>query len=161
MRALGGLPAARNSVGSPSRLAGTHPALCDDGPTDAERGSGRCKQVEFIKNEDYKYVRALGAFYMRLVGTSLDVYQYLEVGSEGTARVRLPVVGCPLAQEPSATSVLRDVDRGVRLGSMSMGQTSSGPSQLGGAGTPPVLGRWRGALERTATRLLHVWGNRG
>jgi hypothetical protein len=39
--------------------------------------------VEFIKNEDYKYVRALGAFYMRLVGTSMDVYQYLEV--------RLPV----------------------------------------------------------------------
>jgi hypothetical protein len=44
--------------------------------------------VEFIKNEDYKYVRALGAFYMRLVGTSLDVYQYLEVSSEASARVR-------------------------------------------------------------------------
>jgi len=24
--------------------------------------------VEFIKNEEFKYVRALGAFYMRLVG---------------------------------------------------------------------------------------------
>lgn len=34
--------------------------------------------VEFIKNEDYKYVRALGALYMRLVGTSLDCYKYLE-----------------------------------------------------------------------------------
>jgi len=34
--------------------------------------------VEFIRNEDYKYVRALGAFYMRLVGTSLDCYKYLE-----------------------------------------------------------------------------------
>eukprot|EP00242_Pyramimonas_sp_CCMP2087_P010830 CAMPEP_0198199844 /NCGR_PEP_ID=MMETSP1445-20131203/2983_1 /TAXON_ID=36898 /ORGANISM="Pyramimonas sp., Strain CCMP2087" /LENGTH=221 /DNA_ID=CAMNT_0043869745 /DNA_START=161 /DNA_END=822 /DNA_ORIENTATION=- len=34
--------------------------------------------VEFIKNEDYKYVRMLGAFYMRLVGSPLDVYQYLE-----------------------------------------------------------------------------------
>jgi len=34
--------------------------------------------VEFIKNEDYKYVRALGAFYMRLIGTSLDCYKYLE-----------------------------------------------------------------------------------
>jgi len=34
--------------------------------------------VEFIKNEDYKYVRALGAFYMRLVGTSLECYKYLE-----------------------------------------------------------------------------------
>jgi len=34
--------------------------------------------VEFLKNEDFKYVRALGAFYMRLVGTSLDCYKYLE-----------------------------------------------------------------------------------
>ncbi|XP_057298917.1 pre-mRNA-splicing factor 38A-like [Hydractinia symbiolongicarpus] len=34
--------------------------------------------VEFIKNEDYKYVRALGAYYMRLVGTSLECYKYLE-----------------------------------------------------------------------------------
>lgn len=34
--------------------------------------------VEFIKNDDYKYVRALGAIYMRLVGNSLDVYNYLE-----------------------------------------------------------------------------------
>ncbi|MQL90777.1 hypothetical protein Taro_023372 [Colocasia esculenta] len=34
--------------------------------------------VEFIKNEDYKYVRILGAFYMRITGTVTDVYQYLE-----------------------------------------------------------------------------------
>ena len=34
--------------------------------------------VEFIKNEDYKYVRALGAFYMRLTGRPVEVYQYLE-----------------------------------------------------------------------------------
>ncbi|XP_008795803.2 pre-mRNA-splicing factor 38-like [Phoenix dactylifera] len=34
--------------------------------------------VEFIKNEDYKYVRVLGAFYMRLTGSVTDVYQYLE-----------------------------------------------------------------------------------
>ncbi|CAN6468281.1 unnamed protein product [Victoria cruziana] len=34
--------------------------------------------VEFIKNEDYKYVRILGAFYLRLVGKATDVYQYLE-----------------------------------------------------------------------------------
>ncbi|XP_031561151.1 pre-mRNA-splicing factor 38A-like [Actinia tenebrosa] len=34
--------------------------------------------VEFIKNDDYKYVRALGAMYMRLVGTSLDCFNYLE-----------------------------------------------------------------------------------
>lgn len=34
--------------------------------------------VEFIKNEDFKYVRALGAFYMRLTGTALDCYKYLE-----------------------------------------------------------------------------------
>lgn len=34
--------------------------------------------IEFIRNEEYKYVRALGAFYMRLVGSSLDCYKYLE-----------------------------------------------------------------------------------
>ncbi|RUS80331.1 hypothetical protein EGW08_011900 [Elysia chlorotica] len=34
--------------------------------------------VEFIKNEDFKYVRALGAIYMRLTGTSIDCYKYLE-----------------------------------------------------------------------------------
>lgn len=34
--------------------------------------------IEFIKNEDFKYVRALGAFYLRLIGTSMDCYKYLE-----------------------------------------------------------------------------------
>lgn len=34
--------------------------------------------VEFIKNEEFKYVRALGAFYLRLTGTSIDCYKYLE-----------------------------------------------------------------------------------
>lgn len=34
--------------------------------------------VEFIKNEEFKYVRALGAYYMRLTGSSLDCYKYLE-----------------------------------------------------------------------------------
>uniref|UniRef100_A0A2K6FUT1 Pre-mRNA-splicing factor 38B n=1 Tax=Propithecus coquereli TaxID=379532 RepID=A0A2K6FUT1_PROCO len=34
--------------------------------------------VEFIKNEDFKYVRVLGAFYMRLTGTAIDCYKYLE-----------------------------------------------------------------------------------
>lgn len=34
--------------------------------------------VEFIKNDDYKYVRVLGAFYLRLTGTDIDVYRYLE-----------------------------------------------------------------------------------
>lgn len=34
--------------------------------------------IEFIKSDDYKYVRLLGAFYLRLVGRPLEVYQYLE-----------------------------------------------------------------------------------
>ncbi|NXU90352.1 PR38A factor, partial [Xiphorhynchus elegans] len=34
--------------------------------------------VEFIKNEDFKYVRMLGALYMRLTGTAIDCYKYLE-----------------------------------------------------------------------------------
>jgi len=34
--------------------------------------------IEFIKNVDYKYVRALGALYMRIIGSSMDCYKYLE-----------------------------------------------------------------------------------
>ncbi|XP_035699422.1 pre-mRNA-splicing factor 38A-like [Branchiostoma floridae] len=34
--------------------------------------------VEFIKNDEFKYVRCLGAMYMRLTGSSLDVFKYLE-----------------------------------------------------------------------------------
>ncbi|XP_065336011.1 pre-mRNA-splicing factor 38A [Cloeon dipterum] len=34
--------------------------------------------IEFIKNEEFKYVRALGAYYMRLTGTSQDIYKYME-----------------------------------------------------------------------------------
>ncbi|CAL5221078.1 g3204 [Coccomyxa viridis] len=45
--------------------------------------------VEFIKNEDYKYVRVLGAFYLRLVGRPLEVYQYLEPLYNDYRKVRL------------------------------------------------------------------------
>ncbi|XP_063677500.1 pre-mRNA-splicing factor 38A-like [Bolinopsis microptera] len=34
--------------------------------------------IEFIRNEDYKYVRCLGAYYLRLTGTAIDCYNYLE-----------------------------------------------------------------------------------
>jgi pre-mRNA-splicing factor 38A len=34
--------------------------------------------LEFIKNEDFKYVRVLGAFYMRLVGKPEEIYRFLE-----------------------------------------------------------------------------------
>jgi pre-mRNA-splicing factor 38A len=34
--------------------------------------------LEFVKNEDFKYLRALGAFYLRLVGKVDMIYQYLE-----------------------------------------------------------------------------------
>ena len=32
----------------------------------------------FVWNEDYKYVTALGLFYMRLTGSALDIYKCLE-----------------------------------------------------------------------------------
>lgn len=60
--------------------------------------------LEYIKNEDYKYVRILGmtatvhmrvnssphlgAFYLRLVGRALDVYNYLEPLYNDYRRVR-------------------------------------------------------------------------
>ncbi|OAD68245.1 hypothetical protein PHYBLDRAFT_93828, partial [Phycomyces blakesleeanus NRRL 1555(-)] len=34
--------------------------------------------IELIKQEDFKYLRALGVFYLRLVGRSKEIYQYLE-----------------------------------------------------------------------------------
>ena len=34
--------------------------------------------VEFIYKFDFQYVRALGALYMRITGTSMDCYKYLE-----------------------------------------------------------------------------------
>ncbi|KAI8578511.1 hypothetical protein K450DRAFT_247220 [Umbelopsis ramanniana AG] len=34
--------------------------------------------IEYIRNEDFKYLRALGAFYLRLVGSAKEIYQYLE-----------------------------------------------------------------------------------
>ncbi|XP_017487429.1 PREDICTED: pre-mRNA-splicing factor 38A-like, partial [Rhagoletis zephyria] len=34
--------------------------------------------IEFIRQENFKYIRALGAFYLRLTSNSLDVYKYLE-----------------------------------------------------------------------------------
>ena len=33
--------------------------------------------MEFIRNEEFKYVRALGAFYLRLISSSVDCYKYL------------------------------------------------------------------------------------
>ena len=45
--------------------------------------------IEFIRNEDFKYVRALGAYYMRLTGTSLDCYKYLEPLLNDYRKIRL------------------------------------------------------------------------
>jgi pre-mRNA-splicing factor 38A len=44
--------------------------------------------LEFLKNEDYRYVRLLAAFYLRLVGAPLDIYQYLEPLLNDYRRVR-------------------------------------------------------------------------
>merc|ERR1712110_714860 len=34
--------------------------------------------IELIRNEDCKYTRVLGAFYLRLTGRAIDIYHYLE-----------------------------------------------------------------------------------
>ena len=34
--------------------------------------------IEFIKQDEFKYVRCLGATYLRLTGNSLECYEYLE-----------------------------------------------------------------------------------
>jgi len=45
--------------------------------------------VEFITNEQHRYVRILGAIYMRLVGTPVDVYSYLEPLYNDFRQIRL------------------------------------------------------------------------
>ncbi|XP_071560658.1 pre-mRNA-splicing factor 38-like [Temnothorax nylanderi] len=45
--------------------------------------------VEFIKNEEYKYVWALGALYMRLTGSSQDCYKYLEPLFNDSRKLRM------------------------------------------------------------------------
>jgi pre-mRNA-splicing factor 38A len=54
--------------------------------------------VEFIKNEDHKYARLLGAFYLRLVGNSAEVYRYLEplLNDYRKVRRRVKSGGCEL-----------------------------------------------------------------
>ena len=54
--------------------------------------------IEFIKNEEHKYARLLGAFYLRLVGTSQEVYRYLEplLNDYRKVRRRTKQGGCEL-----------------------------------------------------------------
>ena len=44
--------------------------------------------LEFIKNEEFKYVRVLGAFYLRLTGRPVDIYKYLELLYNDYRKVR-------------------------------------------------------------------------
>ena len=44
--------------------------------------------VGFINNEEHMYLRALGAFYLRLTGTGADVHQYLEPLSNDHREIR-------------------------------------------------------------------------
>eukprot|EP00013_Stygamoeba_regulata_P013538 CAMPEP_0177676034 /NCGR_PEP_ID=MMETSP0447-20121125/27548_1 /TAXON_ID=0 /ORGANISM="Stygamoeba regulata, Strain BSH-02190019" /LENGTH=407 /DNA_ID=CAMNT_0019184519 /DNA_START=51 /DNA_END=1274 /DNA_ORIENTATION=- len=63
--------------------------------------------LEFLKNEDYRYVRLLAAFYLRLVGSALDIYQYLEPLLNDYRRVRF--------RERSGDFVVHHIDEFVDL----------------------------------------------
>lgn len=58
--------------------------------------------IEFILNDDYKYVRILGAFYLRLIGRPMEVYQYLEPLLNDYRKIRY--------KEASGKVVLTNVD---------------------------------------------------
>ena len=45
--------------------------------------------LEYIRNDEFKYLRVLGAFYLRLVGRPLDVYHSLEPLLNDYRRIRL------------------------------------------------------------------------
>jgi len=42
-----------------------------------------------ITNDDYKYVRALGAFYLRLTGTTIQIFKMLEPLYNDYAKLRV------------------------------------------------------------------------
>ena len=45
--------------------------------------------LEFIRNDDFKYLRLLGAFYLRLTRRAVDVFNYLEPLLNDYRRVRV------------------------------------------------------------------------
>ena len=45
--------------------------------------------LEYIRNEEFKYLRLLGAFYLRLTGRPAEVYQYLEPLYNDYRRIRV------------------------------------------------------------------------
>jgi len=45
--------------------------------------------LEYIRNDEFKYLRVLGAFYLRLVGRAADVYRYLEPLLADYRRIRV------------------------------------------------------------------------
>ena len=45
--------------------------------------------LEYIRNDEFKYLRVLGAFYLRLVGRPADVYRYLEPLLNDYRRIRV------------------------------------------------------------------------
>ena len=44
---------------------------------------------EYIRNPDHKYLRLLGAFYLRLTGRPADIFRYLEPLYNDFRRVRV------------------------------------------------------------------------
>ena len=58
--------------------------------------------LEYIRNDDFKYLRLLGAFYLRLVGSAVDVYRYLEPLLNDYRRVRV--------RDPSGSFSLSYID---------------------------------------------------
>ena len=113
--------------------------------------------MEFIKNEDNKYVRLLGALYMRLVGKPLDVYQYLEPLYNDYRRVRF--------RSLDGTFVLRHVDEFIQELLTKARRAASGPRACAGrlrrASSPQPrasrrVGRGGGGLGR---RLAGVRAN--
>lgn len=119
--------------------------------------------LEFVKNEDYKYVRALGAFYLRLAGRPVDIHRYLEplYNDYRKLRVRTPQGTPPLAKSGwvrwvtplSARRVAADAHGRIRrpadFGVLLLRDRASAPSQAprpgrhGGLGAPTLSAHGR------------------
>ncbi len=57
----------------------------------------------YIKDDAFKYLRALGCFYLRLVGSPLDIYRHLEPCLEDPRRLNVRTVGVGAAEWEQTT----------------------------------------------------------
>jgi len=114
-----------------------------------------------IKNEDFKYVRALGAFYLRLTGRPKDVYSYIESLYNDYRKLRLRTVSNTweiIHMDEFIDSLLRDTAVcGVSLPRLPKREHLVEAGYLDG----PRLSVFEVSSAKSAEQMLEELGKRG